>query len=85
MGVRLLSVINDILVVQRDGYIGTVCRENSTCSESIISGTTDVEKKYFLTIIEKREKCIRKKLEVYTEVYIVHICVYFHVILPYLV
>ena len=28
---------------------------------------------------------IRKKLEVYTEVYIVFIFVYFHVILPYLV
>ena len=28
---------------------------------------------------------IREKLEVYTEVYIVFICVYFHVILPYLV
>ena len=34
--------------------------------------------------IEKREKSIRKKLEVYTEVYIVFIFVYFHVILPYL-
>ena len=33
------------------------------------------------------EKCssLRTKLEVYTEVYIVFICVYFHVILTYLV
>ena len=35
--------------------------------------------------IEKREKCIRKKLEEYTEVYIVLILVYFQVILPYIV
>ena len=35
--------------------------------------------------LEVREKSIRKRLEVYTEVYIVFICVYFHVILPYLV
>ena len=37
--------------------------------------------------LEVREKCtsIRKTLEVYTEVYIVFIFVYFHVILPYLV
>ena len=34
--------------------------------------------------LEVREKSIRKRLEVYTEVYIVFICVYFHVILPYL-
>ena len=35
--------------------------------------------------IEVREKCIRKKWKVYTEVYIVFIFVYLHVILPYLV
>ena len=35
--------------------------------------------------LEVREKSIRKRLEVYTEVYIVFIFVYFHVILPYLV
>ena len=35
--------------------------------------------------VEVREKSIRKKWEVSTEVYIVFIFVYFHVILPYLV
>ena len=34
--------------------------------------------------LEVREKSIRKKLEVYTGEHIVFICVYFHVILPYL-
>ena len=56
---------------------------------SIIGTYYDVPKELVSSLdgssLEKREKCIRKKLEVYTEVYIVLIFVYLHVILPYLV
>ena len=39
----------------------------------------------WIAMIDVCEKCIRKKLEVYTEVYIVLLFVSFHCIIPYLI